>query len=204
MYFHRMTGDASNGYEGIADAFIARRGARDPAARAVGAATVGAWAQEFPRGAAVLDLGAGPGEPVTRILRDAGLTTWAIDASPTMVAAFRARFPEVPIECNTAEASDYFGRTFDGVIAWGLLFLLEPDAQARVIDNVGRALVPGGRFLFTAPEQAVEWLDAMTGLPSRSLGAPTYDRLLRDAGMARVGQATDEGENYYYFATKRP
>jgi SAM-dependent methyltransferase len=198
-----MTEDASNGYEGVADIFIARRGARPAVGDAIGATTVRAWAEAFPPDATVLDLGSGPGEPVTRVLRDAGLTTYAVDASPTMVAAFRERFPGVQIECSPVEASDFFSRQFDGVIAWGLLFLLEPAVQAQVIRKVGRALKPGGRFLFTAHKQPLEWLDAMTGRRSQSLGAQTYERLLRDAGMVWVGEAQDEGENHYYFAVKQ-
>ena len=78
--------------------------------------------------------------------------------------------------------------------------MLEPAAQARVIEKVARALEPGGRFLFTAPKEPLEWQDAMTGRRSQSLGAETYDRLLRDAGLAWVGEAQDEGDNHYYFA----
>jgi hypothetical protein len=83
------------------------------------------------------------------------------------------------------------------------LFLLEPAAQALVIEKVGRALEPGGRFLFTAPREPVEWLDGMTDRPSRSLGAETYERLLRDAGLTWVAEALDEGENHYYFVERR-
>ena len=198
-----MTTDSSNGYEGIADAFISRRGKRPTVGDAIGAATVRNWAEALPTGATVLDLGCGPGEPSTRILREAGLETFAVDASPKMVAAFRERFPDVPIECNTVEASDFFDRQFDGVLAWGLLFLLEPAAQARVIEKVSHALKPGGRFLFTAHTEPLEWLDAMTGLPSRSLGAVTYERLLNEAGLIWVGEAQDEGENHYYFVEKK-
>jgi SAM-dependent methyltransferase len=197
-----MTTDSSNGYEGIAELFIARRGKRPAVGDAIGAATIRRWAQAMPAGATVLDLGSGPGEPSTRVLREAGLTTFAVDASPKMVAAFRARFPDVPVECNTVEASDFFGREFDGVLAWGLLFLLQPAAQAHVIEKVARALKPHGRFLFTAHKEPVEWLDAMTGRQSRSLGAATYERLLREAGLAWVGEAQDEGDNHYYFAEK--
>ena len=57
------------------------------------------------------------------------------------------RFRGVPSEHNTVEASAFFDRTFDGVLAWGLLFLLTPAAQALVIEKVARALDPGGRFL---------------------------------------------------------
>src|SRR5262245_64194557 len=128
-----MSEDGSNGYEGIAGIYVAGRGTRPLVGDAIGAATVRAWAQVFPSGATVLDLGCGPGEPSTRILREAGLASYAVDASSAMVAAFRQRFPDTPIEQSTAEASGFFDRSFDGVLAWGLLFLLKPEAQALVI-----------------------------------------------------------------------
>jgi SAM-dependent methyltransferase len=196
------TEDGSNGYEAVANIYIAGRGTRARVGDSIGAAVVKTWANAFPPGATVLDLGSGPGEPSTRILQEAGLTTYAVDASPTMVAAFRERFPGVPIEQNTVEASEFFNRTFRGVLAWGLLFLLDPAAQALVIEKVARALEPQGRFLFTAPRQPFEWLDAMTKRRSHSLGAHTYERLLRDAGLTWVADAQDEGENHYYFVEK--
>jgi SAM-dependent methyltransferase len=197
-----MPADSSNGYDDIAETFIARRGQRPAVGDAIGAATVRSWAQAFPDGATVLDLGAGPGEPSTRMLREAGLDTFAIDASPAMVAAFRQRFPDVPVECGAVETSTFFDRQFDGILAWGLLFLLEPGVQERVIQKVARALKPGGRFLFTAHTEPVEWLDAMTGRPSRSLGAIRYEALFRAAGLSWVGEARDEGDNHYYFVEK--
>lgn len=198
-----MTADPSHGYESIASVFIAHRGTRPATGDAIGAATVRAWANTLAPGATVLDLGAGPGEPSTRVLREAGLTTYAIDASPTMVAAFRQRFPDVPVECNSVEESTFFAREFDAILAWGLLFLLAPAAQAHVIQKVARALRPAGRFLFTAPKQPLEWLDTMTGQRSHSLGAAAYEQLLRDAGLTWVGDAVDEGENNYYFVEKQ-
>jgi SAM-dependent methyltransferase len=198
-----MSEDGSSGYESVANIYIAGRGTRSRVGDSIGAVVVKAWADAFPPGATVLDLGSGPGEPSTRILQEAGLTTYAVDASPTMVAAFRERFPGVSIEQNTVEASAFFDRTFDGVLAWGLLFLLKPVAQARVIEKVAGALNPGGRFLFTAPKEPLEWLDAMTGRQSQSLGAQTYERLLRDAGLTWVAEAQDEGENHYYFVERR-
>jgi SAM-dependent methyltransferase len=194
--------DGSSGYEAVANIYIAGRGTRSRVGDSIGAAVVKAWAEAFPPGATVLDLGSGPGEPSTRILQEAGLTIYAVDASPTMVAAFRERFPGVPIERNTVEASEFFNRTFRGVLAWGLLFLLDPAAQALVIEKVARALEPQGRFLFTGPRQPLEWLDAMTGRRSQSLGEHTYGRLLRDAGLTWVADAQDEGENHYYFVEK--
>jgi SAM-dependent methyltransferase len=194
--------DGSKGYEAVANIYIAGRGTRVRVGESIGAGVVKAWAATFPPGATVLDLGSGPGEPSTRILQDAGLKTYAVEASPTMVAAFRERFPGVPIERNTVEASEFFNRTFSGVLAWGLLFLLDPAAQALVIEKVARTLEPQGRFLFTAPRQPLEWLDGMTDQRSYSLGEHTYERLLRAAGLTWVASAQDEGENHYYFVEK--
>lgn len=194
--------DSSNGYEAVASIYIGGRGTRARVGDAIGASVVKAWAATFAHGATVLDLGSGPGEPSTRILWEGGLKAFAVDASPTMVAGFRERFPALPIEHNSVEDSEFFNRTFDGVLAWGLMFLLDPAAQALVIKKVAGVLEPQGRFLFTAPRQPLEWLDAMTNQRSYSLGEDTYDRLLREAGLAWVGSAQDEGENHYYFVEK--
>lgn len=50
-----------------------------------------------------------------------------------MIAASRERFPDAHVECPAVEDSTFFGRTFDGVVAWGLMFLLPNGVQAVVI-----------------------------------------------------------------------
>src|SRR5262245_26645065 len=117
--------DGSNGYEAIANIYIAGRGTRTRVDDSIGAAVVKHWAAAFPPGATVLDLGSGPGEPSTRILQEAGLSTYAVDASPSMVAAFRQQFPGVPIEHNTVEASEFIHRWFRGVLVCSLVLLYD-------------------------------------------------------------------------------
>lgn len=190
-----MIPDLSNGYEQYAGTFIR---SRDPR---IGTDVVRAWAEEFARGATVLELGCGHGV-ISRVLLERGLRLFAIDASPSLLQAFRRQFADVETECCSAEDSTLFGRSFDGVVAWGLLFLLEAKAQGIVLTKVAKAIRPGGRFLFTAPRQAIEWTDVLTGLKSRSCGAEAYEAMLREQGMQVTRGTTDEGENYYYFATK--
>jgi len=191
--------DRSNGYEEVALAFIAGRGLNSSG---VGATIVADWSQTLPSGATVLDLGCGTGIPISKVLIERGFNVYGVDASPTMVAAFRAHFPSAPLECAAVEDSDFFGITFDGVVAWGLFFLLDAAVQRRLIRKIGDALRPGGKLLFTAPSQSCSWRDAMTGRTSYSLGHEAYREVLEAEGMTIVGMDDDEGENHYYFAQK--
>lgn len=185
----------SNGYEDIAETFIASRSR-------IGAEHVRAWAMSLPPGAIVLDLGCGHGVPVTDVLLQVGCRVHAIDASPRLVDAFRARFPDAPVACETVEESAFFDRSYDGVIAWGLMFLLPPSTQVSTIANMSRLLSPGGRLLFTSPAPICEWPDALTRRDSRSLGAAKYRRLLEASGLTLEMELDDEGGNHYYIATK--
>lgn len=189
--------DASHGWEQVADAFIA---ARDRSA--IGVDVVRAWARDLPRGATILDLGCGTGVPIAQALIEDGFNVYGVDASPTLLAEFQRRLPQMRAACEPVETSAFFGRRFDGVVAVGLVFLLPADVQRSLIFRVASALDPGGRFLFTAPAQACAWADLMTGRESRSLGADAYVGLLAEAGLALAGNATDEGGNYYFHAVK--
>jgi len=192
--------DRPKGYEGVAPEFLAGRGS--PKSSGIGARDVRAWAGRLPPGAAVLELGCGTGMPITRELVEEGLEVYAVDAAPTLVAAFQRNFPGVPVVCETAESSALFDRQFDAVLAWGLLFLLSPDDQRTVLARMGQVLKPGGRLLFTSPPEPIEWNDAMTGLHSQSLGRTEYLRLLEAAGLTVEQEYEDVGDNHYYDAVK--
>jgi SAM-dependent methyltransferase len=191
--------DQSNGYEGVAAEFLAGRG-RAPST-AIGTKAVREWARVLPRGASVIDLGCGTGLPITKVLVSEGLNVYAVDAAPSFVEAFRHNLPEVPVACESVLDSSFFNRMFDGVVAWGLMFLLLPDEQRRLIQRIGDILVPGGRLLFTSGDEPLVWNDAMTGLESRSLGSAEYQRYLSAAGMSLMREYEDQ-ENYYFDALK--
>jgi SAM-dependent methyltransferase len=199
---HRVTNpERSSGYEDVAAEFIAGRGRNSSG---VGASVVAQWSQTLAAGATVLDLGCGTGVPISQVLIERGFKVYGVDASPTFVAAFRARFPGVPVECADVEESDFFGRTFDGVVAWGLFFLLDEQVQRRLIRKIAGVLPSGGRLLFTAPKESGSFPpDIMTGRPQFSLGYEEYRKALQAEGMFLVGTRRDEGENHYYFAQKR-
>ncbi|AKT42730.1 uncharacterized protein CMC5_069570 [Chondromyces crocatus] len=136
--------------------------------------------------------------PIAEALIDEGFAVHGIDGSPTLAAAFRRRFPHAPLACEAIEHSRFFERTFDGVIAVGLMFLLPADVQRATLHKVGLALNAGGRFLFTSPAQKCAWTDVLTGRQSLSLGAEEYKAVLSDAGLMLMSEHDDEGENHYF------
>jgi SAM-dependent methyltransferase len=195
-----MDPDKSNGYEEVSSLFLAGRGSGKGAG--IGVSVVAEWAATLPPDATVLDLGCGTGIPITTIFVERGFHVYGLDASPAMVAAFKARFPGILVQCAAAQESDFFGRTFDAVVSWGLFFLLDTETQRRLIAKVACALRSGGRFLFTATRHSCTWNDALTGRISISLGHEAYQRELGSHGLTLVGTETDEGGNYYFFAEK--
>ena len=160
------------------------------------------WARSLPAGGAILDLGCGSGFPLATALAADGFAVWGIDGSPTLVAEFRRRLPGSPVACERVEASDFFGRRFDGVLAAGLVFLLPEPVQRSLLPRVARALVPGGRLLLGAPAERGTWTDVTTGRPSLSLGRAAYRRILESAGLVPAGEAVDAGGNHYYDAVR--
>lgn len=190
--------DRSNGYEGIAAEFIASRGSGRGVG--VGVEQIRNWARTLPHGATVLELGSGPGYPTTAALISEGLKVYAVDASPTFVETFGSRFPNTPIACEAVEESTFFNRKFDGILAWGLIFLLPADTQRQLIPRLAHILNPGGRLLFTAGDKPFVWTDAMTGQESRTLAAEEYRRLLRASGLTEIREYQDVGKNYYFDA----
>jgi SAM-dependent methyltransferase len=197
-YHEKM--DRSHGYEAVSGEFLARRGNSSTRSVGIGVREVRKWARTLPRGTSVIDLGCGPGFPITVVLVDEGLHVFGVDAAPSFVAAFQRNLPAIPIVCEAVQESRFFDRTFDAVLAIGLMFLLKAEDQHRLIQRFADILVPGGRLLFTSTAKPAVWNDVMTGLESLSLGAEQYKELLGAVGISVADEYEDEGENHYFDA----
>ena len=89
----------------------------------------------------ILDLGCGDGALTAEIAKS-GCALVAVDASPDMVAATRARGLDACIASGEALA---FDAEFDAVFSNAALHWMK--SAPAVIDGVWRALRPGGRFV---------------------------------------------------------
>jgi len=188
--------EQASGYERVAQTYMHAR------SLAIGPDVVRAWTTRLRPGGRVLDVACGHGVPITKVLVDAGFDVHVVDGSPTLLAACRARFPHLHAECADVLTCASLDATYDGVVSWGLLFLLEPDVQLRVLTRMADAVAPGGRLLFTSPQQAMTWRDALTDLESWSLGHEVYTATLEDRGLVLEGTDEDEGGNAYHMGLR--
>lgn len=188
-----MSDDPATGWEAVAAAFEALRSG-------TGAEQVRRWARDLPPGADILDIGCGTGWPIATALAAQGFGLFGVDASPSLLGAFRRNLPHAETVCEPVQSGTFFDRRFDAAIAIGLLFLLTEAEQIALIHRVRTALHPDGRFLFTAPRDACTWTDSLTGRPSRSLGLAAYHATLVAAGFEPAGSGVDAGGNHYLAA----
>ncbi len=197
----RPAKDPSRGWEGAAQAFLE---CRSPS---IGVDVVAAWISGLPAGAKVLDLGCGHGIPHGQQLEAAGLEVFAIDAAPTLAAAYARHCPRAVVACEDVETSRFFDQQFSAVLSTGLIFLLPASVQRSVLVRVASTLLPagpagpagsGGSLLFSAPAQVCQWDDLLTGQTSQSLGKEAYVALLATQQLRLIDEPRDEGENHYF------
>jgi SAM-dependent methyltransferase len=135
------------------------------------------WLDRFtavlPQGASVLDLGCGSGEPIARSLIESGFDVAGADASPTLIALCRDRFPGR--EWLVADMRSLsLGRRFQGLIAWDSFFHLPHEDKRRMFPIFRDHLALGAALLFTSGPSHGEAI-------GRYQGEPLYHASLAEA-----------------------
>ena len=166
-----------------------------------------ALAKTLPPGARVLDIGCGNGLPITKTLLAANVQVVGIDSAPKMLARFRLNLPAAHAGRAVAQSLPFADATFDGAVAWGVMFHLPQAEQIKVIARVARVLKPNGSFLFTAGDvgdDSGDHIGVMNGVEFHYYSFTTdgYRRVLVDHGLRLVDFHKDKGENGYYLAAK--
>lgn len=142
-----------------------------------------------PRGARVLDVGAGRGA-VARAALARGCAVTAVDASAGMAARLAADHPEMVVRQQDAGTLDFPDGSFDVVTAGFLVQVLdEPEAA---LAEFHRVLAPGGMVALSLERQTVGRLGWLHDLNREFFGGGTgdplapedLDELLTGAGFA--------------------
>ncbi len=165
-----------------------------------------ALASSVPLGSRVLDIGCGNGIPITRALLSAGHRVVGLDSSSEMLARFRSNYPETPAVRGVVQSCPFADGVFDAAIAWGVMFHLNQNDQAKAIVSVSRVLKTGAPFLFTSGD-----VDGPTPLEGTmndvvfryfSFSIDNYRRVLGEHGFTLLNVHADGGKNTYYLAQR--
>jgi SAM-dependent methyltransferase len=101
-------------------------------------------------GVTVLDVCCGTGGPGRLLTRELGCDYLGVDASESAVAIARERAVEAPCRFACADVPPLPGGSFDVVLLLETMLAFE-DKDA-LVSEIGAALRPGGRFVFTLEE----------------------------------------------------
>ncbi len=156
-----------------------------------------AWLDRFlervPPAGTVLDIGCGMGEPIARYLLQRGFRVVGIDASPSLVALARARFPQAGWEVADMRRLD-LGRRFDGLIAWDSFFHLSAEDQRAMFPRFAAHAAPGAPLMFTSGPAHGEAVGEYCGEPlyHASLDPAEYRQLLSAHGFRVLSHLVED------------
>jgi SAM-dependent methyltransferase len=158
------------------------------------------FCQSLPSKARVLDVGCGPGIPVTNALVKAGFDVIGLDISPKMIALAEHNVPDAQYTCKSVTHIDYMGE-FDGVIASYSLLCLDHDMFILAGGKIFLALKPMGYCFIALNEGVYRHSDALT----RISGQLVYSRVYSEAEIKgafsqmkviKLGRAVVESSMY--------
>jgi O-antigen chain-terminating methyltransferase len=159
------------------------------------------YADRFPRGSRVLDVGCGRGE-FLELLAERGIEGCGIDSDADMVEAVRKK----GLQAEAADALPYLrdhANEFDGVFASHVIEHLPAEQVRDLVHGAAGALRPGGRLLLVTPNPhnlqmhlRDFWIDLQH---VRFYSQDGVRWLLHEAALRDI----EVGENFRYWAGPR-
>lgn len=156
-----------------------------------------AWLDRFlditPPPKAILDMGCGGGEPITRYLIQCGAACTGVDSSASMIEICTARFPQAEFIVADMRTLD-LRRRFDGLLAWDSFFHLAPDDQRRMFSVFRRHAAPNAAVMFTSGPREGVAIGEYRGEPlyHASLDPAEYRTLFAANGFDPVAYAPED------------
>lgn len=160
--------------------------------------------KHLPKGSKVLDLGCGDGKPIAIYLSKNGFDVFGIDSSLKMIQEFQNNLPNAKWQFSDLLHSNFFNDTFDGIIAWGVMFHLNELNQKHAIEKISKHIRKGGIFIFTSAKAVGACKSFMNQVEFSytSLGSENYCKLLTQFGFELISEYLDNNENYIYISKK--
>jgi SAM-dependent methyltransferase len=155
------------------------------------------WLDRFldllPRGATILDIGCGSGEPIARYFIEKGCDVTGVDSSPALIDLFKSHFAHA--KWNVADMRTLsLKRSYDGILAWDSFFHLCPEDQRRMFPIFREHGAPNAALMFTSGPSHGEAIGTYRGEPlyHASLDQVEYRSLLKDNGFNVVDHVVED------------
>lgn len=136
---------------------------------------------------------------------EAGMSVTGIEISETAIELARTKLGlEVPIHHGSVTDMPFDERTYDGIFCFGLLYLLDAPARAKLIADCARQLAPGGHMVFTLISKASpqyqqgiklgdDWYEAPHGVRLYFYDADSIRRDFGDEGLIEIADVDEPG-----------
>jgi SAM-dependent methyltransferase len=147
----------------------------------------------LPKGAKVLDLGCGMGEPMMPYFIEQGYEVTGIDGSVKLIELARNRFPNAEFIVGDMRKIR-LDQKFDLIIAWHSLFHLPQSDQRLMFQSFADHCNDNGVLLFTTGPSAGEiWSDnGGESLYHASLSPADYKKLLASYGFELINHKIED------------
>jgi len=133
------------GYDHMAERYLESKDPNDP----VNLAALEEMARMLPHGAAVLDLGCGPGVPATSWLQEHGYAVTGVDISARQLELAQQQVPGATFIKSDMTALDFPPGAFDAVVSFFAIVHVPRDEQPALLGRIRDWLKPSGVFLAT-------------------------------------------------------
>ena len=142
--------------------------------------------ENAPASPRVLEIGCGPGVPITRMLLDRGAEVVANDISTKQISMAKARCPQATFVLGDMAALSFEPASLDGVVSFFTIFHLPRAEQKGMLSNIHSWLKPGGMFvlnLATVDEEEIHGEFFGHGMYWSSYGVEDNKAMVSDAGF---------------------
>lgn len=189
----RLVADA---YDRVARSYLDLVEAMDPEVRTKYLDVLG---RELPAGAALLELGCGAGEPMTRVL-SGRFRVVGLEIAPNQLRLARANAPLAALLRGDMARLPFRANCFDAVAAFYSMTHVPRAEHPALLGEISRVVRPGGLLVITTgSSDTPDWREEdWLGAPSffSHYDGATNTRLVRQAGF-EVISSEDEWELEY-------
>ena len=140
----------------------------------------------LPAGSNILDIGCGPGIPITKESVDRGFDVTGIDISDKMIELAKKNIPKAAFE-KISMTDISFNDKFDGIVSSYSMLLLDPENFRKASWKIMDALKGGGYFLLSLNEPTPE-------------GHKEEENFIKIMGQRMFSRPYTEGEIREYFS----